>query len=133
MISRREVIKWGAAAPAFAACSHAAFASGVQGCDAFLLDQRFAAQVPQNHWGIPVMRFDGDVTGHWYQTIDPAWRQRGYVLGGITGSDALFVLETLAQQHGRRVVSRSQVGAADARGIAPVSWIIAPVHPSVVA
>lgn len=131
MITRRDLIKWGAVAPALAAGSQAAFARAPQGLDALLLDERFSPEPAANHAGIPVMRFAGDVTKVWYDTIDAHWRQRGYVLGGITGSDALFVLETLANHHGRRVVSRTVLAQPNVDGVRPVSWIIAPHHPSV--
>lgn len=133
MIARRDVIKWGVVAPALVAAPQAVFAAAPQGLDAMLLDERFGAHIPQDHAGVPVLRFAGDVTSVWYDQLDRRWREPGHVLGGITGSDALFVLEVLATQHGRRVVSRSVLGPADARGVAPISWIIAPHHPSVLA
>lgn len=132
-IARRDVIKWGMAAPALVAAPKGALAMAPQGLDAMLLDERFAAQMPADLAGVPLLRFSGDLTRIWYDTLDRRWRAPGHVLGGITGSDALFVLEVLATQHGRRVVSRTQLGVADQRGLAPVRWIIAPHHPSVVA
>lgn len=139
MISRRDLIKWGAVAPALAAsgaaASQPAFARMPAGLDALLLDERFSAPPTPDHApdhdGIPIMRFSGDVTQVWYDVIDARWRSRGYVLGGITGTDALFVLEVLANHHGRRVVSRTMLDEAPVNGIAPVSWVIAPHHPSV--
>lgn len=133
MIARREVLKWGVVAPALVAAPRAVFAAAPQGLDAMLLDERFARQFPVEQAGVPQMRFTGDVTRVWYDQLDRRWREPGHVLGGITGSDALFVLEVLATHHGRRVVSRTVLGPADARGVAPVSWIIAPHHPSVMA
>ncbi len=133
MITRREAIKWGVVVPAIAASSQAAFARAPQGLDAFLLDTRYVENLPAEHAAITAIRFAGDVTRPWFDTLDHAWRRRGYVLGGITGSDALFVLEVLAQQHGRRVVSQQQLGEKNERGVYPVSWVIAPVHPSVTA
>ena len=133
MISRRDVIKWGAVGTAVATSTGAAFARGAEGLDAFLVDERFAADMPAGETAARVLRFKGDVTKVWFETLDPAWRGRGFVLGGITGSDTLFVLENLARQQGRRVVSQTVLGEKDARGVAPVSWIIAPVHPSVTA
>ncbi len=133
MINRRDLLKWGAVAPALAAGSQAAFARMPQGLDAILLDERFSEQHAEAQSNIPVMRFSGDVTGVWYERLDRRWRERGFVLGGITGSDALFVLETLAVQQGRRVISRTQLGEANTRSVSPVSWVIAPVHPSVTA
>lgn len=133
MISRRDIIKWSAVAPALAAGSQAAFAKLPRGLDALLVDERFGLASVHKRPGVRLMRFSGDVTRVWYDELDASWRRRGFVLGGITGSDALFVLETLAQQQGRRVVSRSRLADPDSRGIAPVSWVIAPVHPSVLA
>ena len=65
--------------------------------DRMLLDERFAAQFPADQAGVPQLRFAGDVTRVWYDTLDRRWREPGHVLGGITGSDALFVLEVLAR------------------------------------
>lgn len=132
MINRRDLLKWGAVAPALAAGSSAAFARMPEGLDALLLDERFSPEPSADQTGVPVMRFSGDVTKVWYDVIDARWRQRGYVLGGITGSDALFVLETLASQHGRRVVSRTALARPNVDGVRPISWVIAPHHPSVV-
>ncbi|TIX50949.1 hypothetical protein [Alteraurantiacibacter aquimixticola] len=133
MITRRDLIKWGMVAPALAAGSQAAFAAAPQGLDALLVDERFPFDDAPLHAGVPVMRFAGDVTRVWYEVLDARWRERGFVLGGITGSDALFVLETLATHQGRRVVTRTPLAEPDARGVAPVSWVIAPHHPSVAA
>lgn len=133
MINRRDLLKWGAVAPALAAGSHAAFAQMPQGLDVLLLDQRFSPAPAPDRTGIPVMRFAGDVTNIWYDHLDMRWRNRGYVVGGITGCDALFVLETLASHQGRRVVSRTQLEAPAVDGVTPISWIIAPHHPSVLA
>jgi len=137
MISRRDILKWGVVAPALAAGAQAAHAPGLpkdaKGLDALLLDERFSSEPATDHAGIPVMRFAGDVTSVWYDHLDRRWREPGYVLGGITGSDALFVLETLANHHGRRVVSRTQLAEPNVDGVRPISWIIAPHHPSLTA
>ena len=130
MITRRDILKWGAIAPALAAGSHAAFAKVPQGLDALLVDERCGPALPHTQVGVRLLRCSGDVTKVWYDELDWRWRKPGFVLGGLTGSDALFVLETLGQQHGRRVVSRSQLAPADGRGVRPVAWVIAPVHPS---
>ena len=133
MIARRDVLKQGAVGSALLGVPAIAQEAGPQGLDALLLDTRFGAVIPAEQAGVPVLRFAGDVTRVWYDVLDRRWRQPGYVLGGITGSDALFVLEMLAAQAGRRVVSRISLGEADGRGVAPVRWIIAPHHPSVLA
>jgi hypothetical protein len=66
--------------------------------------------------------------------LDARWRRPGFVLGGVTRADVLFVLEVLAAQHGRRVVSRRLLPAIDAgpkSETGAIAWLIAPVHPSV--
>ena len=133
MISRRDLMKHGVLGSALIGAPQALLAAASQGLDLMLLDTRFVASLPAGYAAVPVTRFGGDVTRIWYDELDARWRLPGHVLGGITGSDALFVLEVLAAQHGRRVVSRTVLGEKRADGIAPVSWIIAPYHPSVLA
>lgn len=131
MITRRELITHGTLAASLAGLPQMALAAAPQGLDALLLDTRFLPQLPSGHAQVPVVRFAGDVTAVWYDQLDRRWRQPGHVLGGITGSDALFVLEVLANHQGRRVVSRTVLPTAARDGIVPVSWVIAPHHPSV--
>lgn len=138
MISRREMLQWGMVAPALASVSQIAFAGelpalGTGLLDAILLDDRLS---PAAGWsalpaGVTTLHFAGDVTQIWYETIDPAWRHRGYVLGGITAASTLFVLETLAHQQGRRVVSHVPLNATPRKPDHSVRWIIAPHHRSV--
>jgi hypothetical protein len=130
-MTRRDMVKWAGVAPAIAASpALARAAEGAPAIDLMLLDERFALTVADADITAPVARFSGDVTRLWTSQLDAAFRGTGFVLGGITGSDALFVLEVLANHHGRRVVSQRVLGAADARGVNPVSWVIAPHHPS---
>lgn len=133
MITRRDVIKGGALGSALLAAPAMAFGANRAALDALLLDTRFVPTVPPGHEGVPLLRFAGDVTQVWYEHLDRRWRQPGHVLGGITGSDALFVLEVLAAQAGRRVVHRQDLSPASGNGIAAISWVIAPHHPSVLA
>lgn len=133
MITRRDLIKHGAIGAGMVGLPQMALAAAPQGLDAMLLDTRFAADLPAGLAQVPVLHFAGDVTNVWFDLLDRRWREPGHVLGGITGSDALFVLEVLATQHGRRVISRTPVGDPRDDGIVPVSWIIAPHHPSVLA
>lgn len=131
MMGRRELLKWGAVMPVLASGPYAALAILPEGVDALVVDSRFAHA---GLAGIAARRnytIDGDVTALWYHTLDALWRKPGFVLGGVTGSDALFVLERLAADRGRRVVSRRELRPAEAGQVAAVSWIIAPVHPSV--
>lgn len=133
MIDRREVLKWGVVAPVLAGAPHAALAAAREGLDGFVLDRRFLRERPAGLHASAFYRIEGDVTALWYETLDPLWRKPGFVLGGITGRDALFVLETLAPDRGRRVVSRKVLPPAEGEREGPVSWVIAPVHPSVTA
>jgi hypothetical protein len=133
MIARRQVLKWGAMVPALAGLPAAALARTPAGIDAFLIDRRHLSESSRAE-GInaPVVHYtDGDVTRLWFETLDPRWRRPGFVLGGFTGPDVLFVLETLAHDRGRRVVSRKSLSPHAGSGDAPMAWIIAPVHPSV--
>jgi hypothetical protein len=129
MIDRRDMLKIGAATPlvlGFAAPLRAAAASVAL----WVRDDRFAAAstvaMPQT-----VHLADGDVTALWTGTLDDAWRKRGFVVAGETGSDALFVIEQLAWSRGRRVVERREIAPRTADRPALVRWLIAPAHASV--
>lgn len=130
MINRRDLLKWSAVAPVLLGGSQASFRKVPEGLDALVIDTRFARGGFGELVGSKVHAFDGDVTGLWFETLDPLWRRPGFVVGGITGKDALFVLETLAWDRGRRVIDRRQLPSHHGRK-GPVSWVIAPVHPSV--
>ncbi len=132
MIDRRECLKWGVATPAMAglAWPGGAAALGEAGLDAFVLDTRVASEGPTD---LPVHAISGDVTQLWVEVLDARWRREGYVLGGITGSDALFVIEQLAWDRGRRVASRNILPANAEQPFRTVSWVIAPFRRSMVA
>lgn len=133
MISRREFVKWGAVVPALGTGWHGGFAAAPQGLDAMLVDTRFPGALDVADAPVPVWRFSGDVTPLWTGHLAARWKERGHVLGGITGTDALFVIETLAEHRGRRVVSRTTLELPPVNGVQAVRWIIAPHHPSVTA
>ena len=132
MIPRRTFLKWSTAAGAVLAPAVTARAASAMppGVDALLVDTGYG---PPPHTAARVLTFAGDVTRVWFEELDPRWRRPGFVLAGITGSDTLFVLQNLARQHGRAIVYQSALGTADARGVTPVSWVIAPIHPSMLA
>lgn len=130
MTTRRTVLKWGAVLPALGTGWHGAFAAVPQGLDALLVDTRFPGAFDVADSPVPVLQFAGDVTRLWFDRLDVRWRQPGFVVGGITGSDALFVLETLAQHQGRRVISRVALDLPRVNGVQAMRWIIAPHHPS---
>lgn len=135
MIDRRELLKWGVVAPVLAGAPHAAMAAMPRGVDALVVDSRLGEAARLSGPSAPrTYVIDGDVTALWYHTLDGIWRRPGFVLAGITGTDALFVLERLAVDRGRRVISRKELpapGAAPGAAIPAASWVIAPVHPSV--
>src|SRR5690606_34781133 len=95
MITRRALIKWGVVAPALVAGPQAALARFPEGLDALVVDRRHLAAGHAGLTAPKVYPIDGDVTALWYDVLDLTWRRPGFVLGGVTGRDALFVLETL--------------------------------------
>ncbi|NBC35644.1 hypothetical protein GTZ99_03635 [Novosphingobium sp. FSY-8] len=123
---RRAVLKGGALGliPALSSApAWAAIAPGVL-IDAHVIDRRvWPGALPRSD--APVLPFDGDITALWYHRLDPRWRRPGFVLGGITGADTLFVLEQLARTRHRAVVSRRPLSAG------ATQWVIAPAHPSI--
>ncbi|AKH44136.1 hypothetical protein FHS61_001455 [Altererythrobacter atlanticus] len=133
MISRRDMLKWSALTPvpAFAGMAPLSIIQVPEGLDGFVIDRRHAGSGLASPFGARVFKIDGDVTALWYETLDPLWRKPGFVLGGITGADALFVLENLAWDRGRRVVSRKLQDASAGKDGKVISWVIAPHHPSV--
>ena len=56
--------------------------------------------------GIPIAVVDGDMSRLWYDEFDLQWRRKPMVLAGVTAPEGLFVLETLANDSGMRVVYR---------------------------
>lgn len=131
MISRRDLLKWSAVTPAIIPDLHANLRSLPSGVDALVVDSRFSQPDIVDRFDRRVHLFEGDVTKVWFEVLDPRWREPGFVLGGITGQDALFVLERLAWDRGRRVTDRRELPAMGTDGRPVVNWIIAPVHPSV--
>ena len=133
MITRRNLLKWSAVTPAIIPDLQSQIRSLPSGVDALVLDSRFSQPGLADRFDQRVHLFSGDVTALWFDVLDPRWRKPGFMLGGITGQDALFVLERLAWDRGRRVTARRELPAMGADGRPVVNWIIAPVHPSVVA
>src|SRR5690606_3384263 len=76
MITRREVMKWGAVAPVLLGGTHSAFAKAPQGLDALVLDRRCGSDSDGADLQAPrVYRIGGDVTALWYDVLDPVWRK----------------------------------------------------------
>jgi len=132
MIDRRDLLKIGAVAP-IALGMPAALRAATAGVSLWVSDTRFRQIRPLVLAPGTVALDGGDVTSLWTGTLDDAWRKRGFLVAGTTGSDALFVLEQLAWHRGRRVVERREVAPQDGTRPALVRWLIAPVHASVVA
>jgi len=129
MMNRRHLLKIGAAAPLALGFPAALRAAG-KGVALWVSDARYGQLAPSLR--AATLHY-GDVTPLWIGTLDKAWRGRGFLVAGTTGSDALFVLEQLAWGRGRRVVERETVAPAANGRPALVRWVIAPVHPSVMA
>lgn len=129
MIERRDLLKLGVAAP-LALGFPAALLARTAGVAMWVRDTRFgmtgAGLIPAANEHL----VDGDVTGLWTGSLDAAWRKRGFVVAGVTGSDALFVLEHLAWSRGRRVTQRQEIAPAQGNLPALVQWTIEPTHPS---
>jgi hypothetical protein len=75
-----------------------------------VIDARFAAghvfAAGMHERSVPVADYLGDVTGVWYERLDPVWRHVPVAVGGLTTAGALFCLEHLARDHGLRVIYR---------------------------
>lgn len=127
--SRRALLKAAAALPIAAAAAHvgvaakaAAAAEPLKGGRAFdadgrivrpqhvLADTRFAEIAPlvdlARRDGVRVHAVHDDLTALWNAELARAWRAAPQRLAGLTTQGALFVLETLAADHGMRVVYR---------------------------
>lgn len=120
---RREVLALGATAFAISRLARVEWVGPpIAG---FVADTRFSeariAATPPVAWRHDI---DGDVTALWYDRLDLAWRAPGPVIAGMTGEDALFVLERLAWDRRRRVMLRKTFPAAGG-GPPLVRWIIA--------
>ena len=95
----------------------------------FICDTRFApsrnAAAEMSSRGINVAEMEGDLTTLWYEQYSRQWRQQPMTLAGVTASDALFVLETLAADHGMRVLRRSE---HQSESVPLIAWVIGPKH-----
>lgn len=128
MILRRTILKLGMMLPAALGLPAGARAEASD-FDALVVDHRFSLLEPMPD-ATQLFTVAGDVTTLWYETLDPHWRQPGFVVAGYTGTDILFVLEHLAWDRGRRVVERRMIENGGDGRPPLVYWVIAPVHPS---
>ncbi|MEO8467411.1 MAG: hypothetical protein ABI640_18975 [Gammaproteobacteria bacterium] len=136
MTTRRQVLKWAAAASAAVTgalsvrASTAASRESPQPIELFVFDRRFAdarvAAARSAANGVETVGFDGDLTELWYDRLDLSWRRAPMTLAGITTSAGLFVLETLSLDRGMRVTERTELSAQTPTGEPLYSWTIAP-------
>jgi len=99
----------------------------------FVYDRRFpeaiAAAQQVAGQGIVLREIEGDLTDLWYEFYSEQWRKQPMTLAGVTASDALFVLETLAYDYGMRVIQRSahqRQTQHSTDNTVLYSWVIAP-------
>lgn len=80
--------------------------------------------------GSVVLTTDGDVTDLWSNTFARAWRENPAVVAGVSGEDVLFVLETLARDHGMTLVHSAhlpeELPLSGGDPLSFRSWILAP-------
>ena len=120
MTSRRQFIQSGVALSALSSASVATLQTAFAAEDGtnalqlerFIFDTRFAeaydtAQIMDTR-GVPLSSTAGDLMDLWYSELDARWKQGPMALAGVTTEDALFVLETLANDHRMRVVFRGK-------------------------
>lgn len=141
MTNRREFIKCGLTFSSLSLAGisslHMAVASPeghMLKLESFVSDLRFRESISTAETlasqGVPIMEVSGDMTDLWINQYSKQWKQKPMSLAGVTGRDALFVLETLAPDYGMRVVHKSPV--PDAKALAGhaeeslFSWIIVP-------
>ena len=129
MTSRRDVIQLLSAAlaatPAIAVAATPAVSRRDTAVHRVLVDLRFpesrAFAEPFAQRGVKVAAFKGDLTEVWLHDLGPLWKAGPAAITGVTGPDALFVLEHLARGAGLKVLTRSTAGPKSAA----VAWLIA--------
>ncbi len=104
----------------------------------FVADRRYAESMAVasklGSQGVPVVEISGDLTDLWLNNYSRKWKHTPMTLAGVTGQDALFVLETLAPDFGMRVVHKQALDAPSSPAVLSrldskvqvFSWIIAP-------
>ena len=117
MPNRRRFLQSGLALPAFGPLAGLSLSgpASAQGrptltLDRFVFDNRFPEAVELARFvareGVPLAETDGDMTELWCGHLAPQWRRRPLPLAGMTTSNGLFVLSTLAADHRMRVIYR---------------------------
>lgn len=72
----------------------------------FSASRAFASRIEQR--GTPVNAIEGDITALWYHDLYARWKAGPIAMAGLTLNGALFCLDTLARNHGMRVVFRNE-------------------------
>ncbi|MDT8398864.1 MAG: hypothetical protein RQ899_09650 [Pseudomonadales bacterium] len=142
MTNRRQFIKSGLAFSALSiteltALKTAVAASGTPELrlEDFVYDTRFPSAVELarqvENQGVALAAMSGDLTDLWYHRYSRHWKQAPMTLAGVTASDGLFVLETLAADHRMQVIHRSVLAVpSNYKNHSPnetlYTWIIAP-------
>ena len=129
MTSRRDVIQLLSAAlaatPTLSLAATAAASRPDPAIHRVLVDGRFpesrAFADPFARRGVAIAAFDGDLTQVWLHDLGPLWKARPAAITGVTGPDALFVLEQLARGAGLKVLTRAPAAPRSAA----VAWLIA--------
>lgn len=110
MVHRRTFLKLAGGA-AGALYVGPAFASRPQGLhfDRVLVDDRFAESAAFARAAGPLaartaLAPRGDITALWYDELQRDWEHAPRAIAGLTGPEPLFCLQTLARDHGLRVV-----------------------------
>lgn len=116
MANRREILQAGLAVPALSLTGVTGLRSSARAepleIDCFVSDERYteslAAAREAARLGIAVHATAGDMTNLWYYRLDELWKQRPVAIAGVTGEDALFVLERLGWDRRLRVMYRGR-------------------------
>ena len=102
--------------------------------ESFVSDLRFGESIATatslKAQGVPIAEISGDLTDLWIKQYSRQWKQKPMSLAGVTGKDALFVLETLAPDYGMRLIYRTEIPQEEIssvqEGLELISWIIVP-------
>jgi hypothetical protein len=121
--SRRKFIQGGLAVSALPSAMLVTSASAFAGVphsyitlERFVYDNHFDEAVEtaghMDAFGVRSAETYGDMTSLWYDDLDLLWRHTPMALAGLTSSSGLFVFETLAADHGMRVIFRGEHAVA---------------------
>lgn len=112
-MNRRKFLELGAIVSTLPLFHFSTFASPTSARKgALVLDSRFAGLAGLTDYArtksMPVHAITGDITQFWYEQLHGRWHEQTGVLGGITGYGAMFCLEQLARDHGKRLIYQGE-------------------------